>query len=81
MRFYDVNGGSIKVSGKDVRNVTRKSFRQFIRKEKEDWLEFFELIGLKTTAQQLLVGIAIGILLLFILGGAEWIHDKIVGGI
>ena len=59
----------------------RKSFRQFIRKEKEDWLEFFELIGLKTTAQQLLVGIAIGILLLFILGGAEWIHDKIVGGI
>lgn len=59
----------------------RKSFRQFIRKEKEDWLEFAEMVGLKTTAQQLLVGIAIGILLLFILGGAEWIHDKIVGGI
>ena len=59
----------------------KKSFRQFIRKEKEDWLEFFELIGLKTTAQQLLVGIAIGMILLFILGGAEWIHDKIVGGI
>ena len=59
----------------------KKSFRQFIRDEKEDWLELFELIGLKTTAQQLLVGIAIGILLLFILGGAEWIHDKIVGGI
>lgn len=59
----------------------KKSFRQFIRDEKEDWLEFAEMVGLKTTAQQLLVGIAIGILLLFILGGAEWIHDKIVGGI
>ena len=59
----------------------KKSFRQFIRDEKEDWLEFAEMVGLKTTVQQLLVGIAIGILLLFILGGAEWIHDKIVGGI
>lgn len=59
----------------------KKSFRQFIRDEKEDWLEFAEMVGLKTTAKQLLVGIAIGILLLFILGGAEWIHDKIVGGI
>jgi len=30
MRFYDVNSGSIKVSGKDIRKVTRKSFRQFM---------------------------------------------------
>lgn len=58
-----------------------KSFRQFLRDKKENWLEFFELIGLKTTAQQLLVGIAIGMILLFILGGAEYIHDLITGGV
>ena len=27
MRFYDVNSGSIKVEGKDIRDVTRKSLR------------------------------------------------------
>ena len=27
MRFYDVNSGSIKVMGEDIRNVTRKSLR------------------------------------------------------
>jgi len=27
MRFYDVNGGAIKVSGTDIRNVTRASLR------------------------------------------------------
>ena len=27
MRFYDVNGGSITVSGDDIRNVTRASLR------------------------------------------------------
>ena len=54
-----------------------KSFRQFIRDEKEDWLEFFELIGLNTTAQQFIVGIAIGVIILIILGGAEYIHDLI----
>ena len=29
MRFYDVNSGSIKVSNKDIRKVTRASFRSF----------------------------------------------------
>lgn len=28
MRFYDVNGGSIRVAGRDIRDVTRKSLRQ-----------------------------------------------------
>ncbi|MGN0662344.1 MAG: ABC transporter ATP-binding protein [Faecalibacterium sp.] len=28
MRFYDVNGGSIRVAGEDVRNVTRASLRR-----------------------------------------------------
>lgn len=28
MRFYDVNGGSIKIDGQDLRNITRKSLRR-----------------------------------------------------
>ncbi len=39
MRFYDVNGGSIKVSGRDIRKVKRKSFRQFYGMVlQESWL-------------------------------------------
>jgi ATP-binding cassette subfamily B protein len=39
MRFYDVNAGSIKVSGKDLRKVTRKSFRKFYGMVlQESWL-------------------------------------------
>ena len=28
MRFYDVNGGSVRVDGKDIRTVTRRSLRK-----------------------------------------------------
>jgi len=28
MRFYDVDGGSVRVEGKDIRSITRKSLRQ-----------------------------------------------------
>lgn len=39
MRFYDVTGGSIKVSGKDVREVTRDSLRDnFGMVLQESWL-------------------------------------------
>ncbi len=39
MRFYDVNDGSIKVSGTDVRKVKRNSFRQFYGMVlQESWL-------------------------------------------
>lgn len=39
MRFYDVDDGSVKVSGKDIRKVTRKSFRQFYGMVlQESWL-------------------------------------------
>ena len=39
MRFYDINNGSIKVSGKDIRKVKRKSFRQFYGMVlQESWL-------------------------------------------
>ncbi len=39
MRFYDVDSGSIKVSNKDIRKVTRKSFRSFYGMVlQESWL-------------------------------------------
>lgn len=39
MRFYDVNNGSIKVSGKDIRKVKRNSFRKFYGMVlQESWL-------------------------------------------
>ncbi len=39
MRFYDVDKGSIKVSGKDVRKITRHSFRSFYGMVlQESWL-------------------------------------------
>ncbi len=39
MRFYDVNNGSIKVSGKDIRKVQRNSFRSFYGMVlQESWL-------------------------------------------
>ncbi len=39
MRFYDVNDGSIKVSGRDIRKVKRNSFRQFYGMVlQESWL-------------------------------------------
>ena len=49
--------------------------------QKDEWNEFARVIGLKNTAQQLAVGFAIGGILLFILGGAEYIHDLIFSGV
>nr|WP_288827650.1 ABC transporter ATP-binding protein [uncultured Clostridium sp.] len=40
MRFYDVNAGSIKVDGKDVRRITRKSLRsEYGMVLQETWLK------------------------------------------
>ena len=40
MRFYDVNDGSIKVDGKDVRDITRKSLRDHFGMVLQDtWLK------------------------------------------
>lgn len=40
MRFYDVDGGSIKVSGNDIRTITRKSLRNnFGMVLQETWLK------------------------------------------
>ena len=39
MRFYDVDKGCIKLSGKDIRKVTRKSFREYYGMVlQESWL-------------------------------------------
>ena len=40
MRFYDVNSGSIKIDGKDIRNISRKSLRSNIGMVlQETWLK------------------------------------------
>lgn len=59
----------------------KKSIIRLIMEQKDEWNEFASVIGLKNTAQQLAVGFAIGGILLFILGGAEYIHDLIFSGV
>lgn len=40
MRFYDVDGGAVKVEGKDIREVTRKSLRKHLGMVLQDtWLK------------------------------------------
>ena len=55
----------------------RKSIYQLIREQKTDWSEFAEIVGFKNTLQQIVVGMAIGIILLVILGVGEWISRLI----
>lgn len=61
--------------------MKRKIIYRLIMEQKDEWNEFARIIGLKNTAQQLAVGFAIGGILLFILGGAEYIHDLIFSGV
>ena len=56
----------------------KRSIYQFLQDEKEDWQDFAYRIGLKTMAQQLVIGIVAGIGLLLFCGFAEWVHDLIV---
>ena len=55
----------------------RKSIYQLIREQKTDWSEFAEIVGFKNTLQQIVVGMAMGIILLVILGVGEWISRLI----
>ena len=55
----------------------RKSIYQLIREQKTDWREFAEIVGFKNTLQQIAVGVAMGIILLAILGIGEWISRLI----
>ena len=55
----------------------KKSIYQLIQEQKDEWSEFARVIGLKNTVQQLAVGMAMGILLLMVLGVGEWVHDLI----
>lgn len=55
----------------------KKSIIRIIRKQKMELREFAHAIGLKNMAQQMAVGIAVGFILLFVCGFAEWVHDLI----
>lgn len=55
----------------------RKSIYQLIREQKTDWREFAEIVGFKNTLQQIVVGMAMGIILLAVLGVGEWISRLI----
>jgi len=55
----------------------RKSIYQLIREQKTDWSEFAEIVGFRNTMQQIVVGAAMGIILLAILGIGEWISRLI----
>lgn len=53
----------------------KKSWSRFIQKQKEDFQEFAELIGLKNSVQQMAVGAALCILLLAACGVGEWLNS------
>ena len=57
--------------------MKRKSIYRLIMEQKDEWNEFARVIGFKNTAQQLAIGMAMGILLLMVLGVGEWVHDLI----
>lgn len=44
-RFYDVKGGSIKIDGQDIRNVTQASLRKFIGMVPQDTVLFNDTIA------------------------------------
>jgi hypothetical protein len=51
----------------------RKSWIHFIEKQKADFQEFAEIIGLKNSVQQMAIGAALSILLLTACGVGEWL--------
>ena len=55
----------------------KKSIYQLINEQKTDWREFAEIVGFKNSLQQIAVGMAMGIILLVILGVGEWISRLI----
>ena len=55
----------------------KKSIYQLIREQKTEWREFAEIVGFKNSLQQIAVGMAMGIILLVILGVGEWISRLI----
>lgn len=55
--------------------IMRKSWSRFVQKQKDDWQEFAEIIGLKNSVQQMAVGAALCILLLAACGVGEWFNS------
>lgn len=52
-----------------------KQMKNWLRKQREDFQEFAELIGLKNSVQQMAVGAALCILLLAACGVGEWLNN------
>lgn len=50
-----------------------KQMKNWLRKQREDFREFAELIGLKNSAEQMAVGAALCVLLLAACGVGEWL--------
>ena len=52
-----------------------KQMKNWLRKQREDFQEFAELIGLKNSVQQMAVGAALCIVLLMACGIGEWLYN------
>ena len=57
----------------------KKSIYRFILDQKEDWVEFAYIVGLKNTIQQMVVGAALCLVLLIIIGVGDWLAHLISG--
>lgn len=51
-----------------------KQMKNWLRKQREDFQEFAELIGLKNSVQQMAVGAALCVLLIAACGVGEWLN-------
>lgn len=57
----------------------KKTIYRFIQEQKEDWVEFTQIVGLKNTIQQMAVGAALCLILLVIVGVGDWLAHLISG--
>lgn len=57
----------------------KKTIYRFIQEQKDDWVEFTQIVGLKNTIQQMAVGAALCLILLAIIGVGDWIAHLISG--
>ena len=54
-----------------------KTIKNWLKKQKEDFIEFSYMIGLRTSVQQLAVGAAFGLVVILIVCGlAEWLESQ-----
>ena len=59
------------------KNTLMKTIKNWLKKQKEDFIEFTYMIGLRTSVQQLAVGAAFGLVVILIVCGlAEWLESQ-----